>query len=290
MALPVLSGLQTNLYMNFMERTWRSMRPAGVVGLLHPDGHLSDPKAGRFREASYRHLRRNWNFSNELQLFEEVDHHASFGVGIYRRQQKPSFLAAFNLLDPQTLDDSLCHDGSGDEPGIQYTDGGWDVTPHKSRIINVDIEVLSVSAALYDSLGTPPSQGRLFHLVTAGHLSILRHLAQEPTRMADIDYRWSGGWHEKGAKDKGCIVWRTADRSKWEELILQGPHISVATPMAKQPNNPCKNRNDYSEFAIEDLPESLIPRTNYQQACSDERYQKELKLWEGYSLHLVLSA
>src|SRR5699024_9331012 len=34
----VLEGIRPNLYMNFMECSWRNLRARGVIGLLHPVG------------------------------------------------------------------------------------------------------------------------------------------------------------------------------------------------------------------------------------------------------------
>ena len=43
---PLFAGWQTNLYLLFMTGSWRRSAPTGVTALLHPDGHLTDPKAG----------------------------------------------------------------------------------------------------------------------------------------------------------------------------------------------------------------------------------------------------
>ena len=67
----------------------------------------------------------------------------------------------------------------------------------------------------------------------------------------------------------------------WDEVILQGPHFSVATPFNKQPNENCKNNLDYSEWDLESLPEQVIPRTNYQRACDRDIYESRLDHWNG---------
>ena len=53
---PLLSGLQTNLFMVFMDISWRHMAPAGAVGLLHPESHLTDPKGSDLRAVAYSRL------------------------------------------------------------------------------------------------------------------------------------------------------------------------------------------------------------------------------------------
>ncbi|WP_068402896.1 DNA methyltransferase, partial [Kribbia dieselivorans] len=77
---PHLVGLQPDLYRCFMEQTWRHARslgsgaPVGSVGLIHLESHFTDEKAGTLRRATYRRLRRHWQFINELLLFEIEDH------------------------------------------------------------------------------------------------------------------------------------------------------------------------------------------------------------------------
>ncbi len=106
-------------------------------------------------------------------------------------------------------------------------------------------------------------------------------LADQPVRLADHDYHWTAGWHEKGAKTDGIIRWETAVPASWDEVILQGPHFTVATPFAKQPNENCKHNQDYSDWDLEQLPERVIPRTNYQRACDRDEYDADLAHWDG---------
>src|SRR5699024_4715609 len=75
---PHLAGLQPDLYRCFMEITWRHTTPTGSTVLVHPESHFTDEKAGPLREASYRRLRRHWQFINELTLYE-IDHHVAYG-------------------------------------------------------------------------------------------------------------------------------------------------------------------------------------------------------------------
>src|SRR5699024_10276043 len=110
----VLHGVQTNLYMNFMERTWHNLSEQGMIGLLHPESHFTDPKGGHLREATYRHLRRHWQFINEAQLFEDVHHQTIYGIQIYGRRQEIEFLNATNLLVPATIDDSFTTDAEAE--------------------------------------------------------------------------------------------------------------------------------------------------------------------------------
>jgi len=287
---PVLAGIQTNLYMVFMDTVWRHASERGMTGLLHPISHFVDPAAGQLRSQSYRNLRRLWQFANEVILFEDVDHHTEFAVAISagrsavnltERDVHLEFLQLSNALQPATVDSSLVHDGTGLAPGIQYPAGGWDLRPHRDRLVTVNLDVLADWARLFDEPGTPPEQARLLRPVTRQDLAALSALADSPIRLADHEYYWTAGWHEKGAKTDGYIEWRTEVPSSWDEVILQGPHFTVATPFAKQPNENCKNNLDYSEWDLEALPERVVPRTNYQRACDRGAYDANLAHWNG---------
>ncbi|GAA5120721.1 Eco57I restriction-modification methylase domain-containing protein [Haloechinothrix salitolerans] len=158
---PVLASLRSNLYTSFMERTWRSMISTGIVGMLHPETHFTDPKAGHLRAITYRRLRRHWQFANEEKLFDDIHNETIFGVHIYGPIQEINFLQVANLFVPETLDRSLSHSGEGDAPGIQYVSGGWDHRPHASRVVHITEHTLGEWAALFDEPGTPAAQARL---------------------------------------------------------------------------------------------------------------------------------
>jgi Eco57I restriction-modification methylase len=278
---PALAGVQTNLYVNFMERTWRSMSRLGTVGLLHPDGHFTDPKAGSLRAQTYARLRRHWLFRNEAQLFEEVLHTRPYGISVYGAPHEIAFLQVSGAHIPETIDNSLDHDGSGDAPGNRTASGGWDRRPHRARVVPVNSATLSEWAELFDPPGTSPDHARLVRPLTVEDLSVLRVIARQHRRMADLGYHWSSGWHEKGAKEGGFISWNTANPAYWDEAILQGPHFFVATPLDQQPNLPCNSFHDYTPFDLEELPEKIIPRTNYHRGCGWDSYTSGLTVWDG---------
>lgn len=278
----VLAGVQTNLYTNFMERTWRSAGPKGIIGLIHPVSHFTDPKAGSLRAATFARLLRHWVFLNEAKLFEDVDNHTEYGIQIYGLPKEINFLQACSLITPETLDGSLVHDGHGELPGIQYQWGGWDHRPHADRIVRVDETVLAGWASLFDAPGTPANEARLVRPLLRSHLSVLAAFAKQPRRMADIGFQWTSCLHEKGAKEAGLIAWKTKRPLSLDRIILQGPHFGLATPYAKEPFEICNHNKDYGAWDLESLPERVIPRTNYQIACSDEEYRAGLPVWDGH--------
>ncbi len=278
---PMLRGVRSNLYMLFMEKVWRNAAPTGISGLLHPESHFTDPEGGALRRQTYRHLRRHFQFINEMFLFEDIGHPVTFGLHVYGPERPPRFLAVSHLLIPATVDASLEHNGEGSTPGIQYPSGGWDLRPHSQRVVTVDLDVLTSWAALFDEPGTPAEEARLLRPVTQADLSTIDALARYPVRLADLEYRWSVGWNETNAKEDGTMVWRTESPSSWNEVILQGPHFTVATPFAKQPNENCRSKGDYSRWDLEVLPGLLIPRTNYQRVCDRATYESRIDQWWG---------
>lgn len=275
----VLAGTQTNLYTNFMERAWRNAGLVGVIGLIHPENHFADPKASALRAETYSRLRRHWQFGNNLLLFSDVDNNKIFGISIYGPPREPRFLNVCTIQDPVTVNNSLDHDGSGEVPGTQFASGGWDLRPHRSRVTVIDRDVLTEWAQLFDPPGTNPLSARLLRPLTREHVEILSILARNEIRLADLGYKWTRCFDEAKAKTDGYIEWRTERNDSLDDLVYQGPHVSVANPFNREPNDPCNSNKDWSLFDLESLPDKLIPRTNYQRACDRDRYIAGIPLW-----------
>lgn len=278
---PDLVGLQLNLYMRFMTETWRHMAPEGTVGLLHPEGHFVEPKGGRLRRAAYPRQRRHWHFVNEARLFEDVHHMTDFGVHVYGASKLVDFRMINNVHVPETVEGSLLHDGHGAVPGIKTASGEWDRRPHRDRLLEVDQAVLEDWVLLFDEPNTAWQEARLLRPHTRQDAEVLDGLAAAEQRLEDRRYRWTRGWEEDKAKKDGTLAKRTAVPSTWDEVILQGPHFVLCNPFAKQPNEGCKNNLDWSTWDLETLSERMIPRTNYQRACSRELYDAGVAHWDG---------
>src|SRR5205823_6565040 len=157
---PILAGIQTNLYLNFMERVWRGASPSGISALIHEEQHFVDAAGGALRAQTYPRLRRHFQFGNNILLFEDVDNNKNFGINVYGAPRRIEFLQISRLVHPSIADGSIDHDGSGEVPGIQYPYGGWDLRPHSDRVVMVTEDVLVDWAAFADPEGTPPAQAR----------------------------------------------------------------------------------------------------------------------------------
>ncbi|MDT0611325.1 Eco57I restriction-modification methylase domain-containing protein [Streptomyces lancefieldiae] len=275
----VLDGLRTNLYMNFMERTWRNLGKRGVIGLLHPESHFSDPRAGVLRAATYGRLRRHWQFRNEVRLFEEVHNTFEYGMHIYGPPRVPSFLNMSSVFHPDTAERSLVDSGGGEVPGIQFEAGGWDTRPHCDRVIKVDVSTLTSWAALMESPGVPAVHARMIRPLAVDDSEALDVIAQIPQRLNGYVFWWTSALNEKTSKDDGLIEWRTHFPSSWSEVVLQGPHFTAGNPFNKQPNPGCRSNKDYSVHSLEELAEDALPRTNYARSSSLESFKLAQPTW-----------
>ena len=66
------------------------------------------------------------------------------------------------------------------------------------------------------------------------------------TRLGDVGFEWTLGWHETGDRKRGFFESASAVPDRWEDVILQGPHLTVATPLVKQPNPTMRSNRDYA--------------------------------------------
>ncbi|MEU5521946.1 class I SAM-dependent DNA methyltransferase [Streptomyces sp. NPDC047860] len=261
---PLLSGTQPDLYRAFMCRTWTSTTPSGIIGLIHPDSHFAGSREGRLRAATYRHLRVHAHFQNLRLLFSEVTWTKEFGVHIYGTPQGISFIHVSWLFDPSPLIKSFSHDGSGPIPRIKHA-GYWDLRPHSARLVDVNESVLGKWQRLTGEEGSPVHETRLLYPVSTAEQNAIEALAVTAVRLADHKPAITSGLHEKGAKDAGIIRWNTSQPEDWEDVILRGPQISIATPFAKQPPNTA--RVD-PPARLTDLAPDSVPSSDYQRACS----------------------
>ncbi len=276
---PVLTGLQPDLYRCFMEQTWRSMSPTGIVGLIHPESHFTEQRAKGLRREAYRRLRRHWQFRNELKLFE-IDHGTVFGVHLYGSGATVSFLSAASLYHPDTVVRSFFHDASGSPPGLKDEEGRWDLRPHAERIIEVTETQLAAWASLVDDPGTPAVEARMLYPVNRASAAVLDKIAAAP-RLGEIAFDWTAGWHESADRKLGLFEFKSGVAGRWEEVILQGPHLTVGNPLNQEPDVRAGRERLYEILDLEAIGVDFIPRTNYQIAKPYPEYLAAYPKWQG---------
>lgn len=277
---PYLRGLQPDLYRCFMSAGWSRLSPRGVVSLIHPESHLTDEKAGALRQATYPRLRRHWQFKNELMLFKEIDDQVVYGVHVYQGSRAQiAFDTACALYHPQTVHGSYKHDGEGEPPGFKH-EGRWDQRSHAQRIERVTDETLEAWRDVLDPEQPNARQTRMLYTVNRDVAETLRKLAEAP-RLGSLGLRFSPGWHEKNDRTKGYFEQRWGVPDSWADVILQGPHLHVATPLYKTPNESMKHNQDWAATDFETLAPDAIPVTAYKPAGDRGRYDRDYTHWDG---------
>lgn len=277
---PLLKGIQTNLFKCFLPQAWMAGNVLGVSGFLHPEGIYNDPKGGFLRAIIYSRLRAHFQFSNEKNLFSEVQHQKTFSINIYGDTSKQSFQNIANLFIPQTIDQCFQHDGLGAVPTIKTDDGRWNTNGHKDRIISVDKHTLALFAKLYGDKNTPPLQACLPALHSRQLINVLEKFSQKKKRLGDLrgEYYSLEMWHETNSQQDGTIKRQTKFPENSKQWILSGPHFFVGTPFYKTPRAKCVLNADYDVLDFTVLPDDYLPRTNYTPACGDEEYHSRIQL------------
>lgn len=274
---PRLVGMQTDLYRCFMSLVWGHAAEHGISGLIHPESHFTDQKAGMLRRGAYTHLRRHWQFSNALMLFEVHDQ-VVYGIHIYGEDGgAPDFIMASSLYHPETVEKSLLHNGDGVEPGLKTADGYWDMSAHASRVISVDARVLEDWRSALGDETIPLLETPMLYTVNQSSLSVLKLLSQAD-RLRSLNPKFSSGWHEKSDRQNGRfrLFWGAAE--SWSEAIMQGPAFFVGTSFNKQPNSTMKHNQDWSEVDLEQLPGDAVPVTSYK-PIRDGQYDQLYTHW-----------
>ena len=278
-AYPSLAGLAPDTYRCFMERVWRQSSPRGISALIHPESHFTGTTATSLREATYVRLRRHWQFINSLKLFEVHDQ-LTYGVHVYGAAGNVGFKAASSLYHPDTLLRSLAHDGSGPEPGIKDDSGAWDIRPHRNRIIWVDQETLCRWRDLLEPEGTPLLQAKSVFPVNTSIANALEGLAGQ-ARVRSLEVNYSPGWNEAAGRKDGLFDSAWGRPERWDDVILQGPHIHVSTPFYKYPNSTIKHNQDWSFVDLETLSPSEVPVTAYKPEGNRKKYEATYIHWGG---------
>ena len=275
---PIMEG-RPDLYRAFMCQVWKHQSKRGISSLIHMESHFTDAKTPGLREATYRHLRRHWQFINELHLFE-IQNQKQYGVNIYGTQQTPSFLHATSLYHPETVQRSLMHDGSGEEPGFKDPHTGtWDLRPHSARIQSVDESTLKTWKMVTEAddwRSTP-----MVSTVNSAASRTLAILATQP-RIGALNLQFSTGWNETTDFERGRFSKNWGPIS-WNSSILQGSHLYVSTPLYKQPNRTMANQRDWTSTDLEALPANAQPITQYKPAGDRTTYDRLYTHWDNSS-------
>ncbi|MEU1360167.1 class I SAM-dependent DNA methyltransferase [Micromonospora zamorensis] len=278
---PLLVGTQPDLYRAMVCRVWSHFGRSGTAGLIHPDTHFGGAKEGALREAAYSHLRVHGGFVNQANwAFDGANHTVEFGVHIYGPPGEVNFRHLSQLYGARVLSDSLDGCGVGPVPGQKHK-GSWDLRPHWSRVIEVDGAKLALWHGLRGGEDSAAGRAALLHPVTVEEEHAIAALAAMQRRLGDGNLWISPGYHEAIGKKDGLIRWHQGQPGSVDGLVLQGPHLGIATPFAKQPRVPCRSNQDWIAVDLTSLPSEFVPGTNYVLAGVEAQTRKAQDVWDG---------
>lgn len=267
---PALAGLQTNLYKNFIERSWGLLADEGVAGLLHPGGVFDDPKGGTFREAYYTRLLVHYHFNNQLMLFPDIGHRNPYGINVYVGQSRlTSFRAIFNLFHTKTISACLTHEREQDPiPGIKNDNNEWDFRGHCQRLVQITETELGLFARLFEKNDTPVLQARLPQVHSREILSVMAKFAGAEKRLGDLegDYYATVMFDETYAQRGGIITRQDAPSFQPDsagDWVLSGPHFFVGTPFNKSARNTAREKAHYDDIDLTAIDDDYLPRAVY---------------------------
>jgi len=294
---PFAGGGSNNLYRCFIDLSFRLVALQGYAALIHQDGHLGDPKSGAFRRHWYSRVAKYFECRNQIKLkmFAEVDNNVRFSINIYRGQPSETAFDAFSgVFLASQVEESYMHDGAGPVGGIKDSDGRWNTSGHKGRIVRIDHDALSVIHALSEEETISVQEARFIQPYSARTLEVFRQMARVPKLDAAIPrierrvstatgertvevplWQMSAHWHETGAQKDGTTRRETRFRPA-EQMILQGPLFHVGNPLYKTPRSVCNSNKAYDVIDLFKAPEDYLPRTNYGPAVEMAEYRNRM--------------
>lgn len=287
----ILSGSKTNLFKNFVVRSWGIAAPNGIVGFLHPNGIFEDPRGGAIRSEYYSRLLSLFQLSNELKLFSDIGNQVKYCINISRGMPGPiRFRMISNLFLPTAIAQCLEGDrGNSLVPGIKNTDGKWCTSGHPGRVVTISDKELLVFAELLENEGTPADQSRLFLAHSPEFVTVLEHINNAPEVLGSSEgsYFATQMFNETNARDEGYITrqdnpsFRAKHVSDW---IVSGPHFFVGCSFNKTARTTCQTHRAYDAIDLTEIEEDYIPSSVYKpgDAADDKSvYLAKIPEWKG---------
>ena len=154
------------------------------------------------------------------------------------------------------------------------------VRPHRRRVISVTDSTLSVWHTIMEDEDEPVLCTRMVYTTNRAAADVLSKLSAQP-RIASLKPEFSPGWHESNDRKRGYFELGWGAPNAWDRVIIQGPHLYVATPIYKFPNRTMKNKLDWSSIDLEHLFENAVPVTAYKPLGSWGRYNSSYTQWSS---------
>ena len=275
----LLKGVRTNLFKCFLPQSWMiGSIGCGVVGFLHPEGVYDDAGGEELRSEIYHRLRAHFQFQNEQKMFPDIGNRVRFSVNIHSfRLDTPKFNHISNLITPDTIEACFLHDGTGTVPALKNSEGMWELSGHRERIVRITRSELILFSELLRSAEATYGEAPLPALHSNNLVKVLSKVSKQKRKLRDLsgEFQCTNMLNETIDQQNGTIQRATRFPKSTHELILSGPHFSIANPLYKTPRMGCKSHRDYDPIDLIVVPDNYIPRTNYQlNRTQDEYYHR----------------
>ena len=285
---PALTGVQTNLYKNFIECSWLYLGVSGIAALLHPEGVFDDPKGGLFREEYLPRLLGHYQFKNQLMLFADIGDRKTYSINVYgsSKNNRP-IKSIFNIFHPKTIEACFNSDANAVLPAIKDEDNNWDLRGHRDRVIGIDEKLLKLFTKLFEDEGTHYLQTRLPLIHSIQLVRVLEKFANTNIRLSDIrsEYFASTMFDETFAQRDGVITREdnpSFQPKNVDEWVVSGPHIFAANPFYKSSRESCTESAHYDRVDLTVVVENYLPRAVYRPGDEDgnlEKFYAEISEW-----------
>lgn len=276
---PLLKGQKNNLYKCVLSNGFYMLNDNGYMGLLHPETVYDDPKGQPLREEVYHRLCYHFQYTNELTLFAEVDHHTKYGEHIYSsRKEIIDFTSIHNLFHPSTIDGCFISNSHGECPGIKDSNGNWNVNSHNNRIIRFTEKELRLLSEAFED-GASWESVKLPNLHSKDLIHAVERFANAKVRLHSISKFISSAMNEAGAVKDKIIKRNTSYPVKDNyEMVYSGPHFFVCNPLYKTPRKKCELNSDYDSIDLSQIDGDYIARTNYTPLITLVDYKNLIKI------------
>ncbi|MBP1564442.1 MAG: class I SAM-dependent DNA methyltransferase [Oscillospiraceae bacterium] len=269
---PDLGGA-VNLFKCFLPNAWMFNNENGVSAFVHPDGVYDDPKGGKLREILYPKLKYHFQFTNELRLFAEVDHHTGYSLNVYSNNESDTFETISNLFAVETIEE--CYDKSidGNVPGLKDENGNWNVKGHSGRVVTVGRKELELFAKLFD--GSEEWKGASLPAIhTQDFIEILDKISEQKTTVYSLQNKvyFSGMWNETSAQKEGKIIAKCCFPESSDFSIYSGAQINILNPIFQTTRRVYKVNSDYDRIDLTAISDEYLIRVKYQPGCPINEY------------------
>lgn len=274
---PDLKGIQANLYKCFLPQAWQFNCKEGVSAFIHPEGIYDDPKAGEFRGKLYQRLKYHFQFQNELMLFHEVAHRATFSLNIYSEQGKVSFDSISNIFAAKCVDECYSNFNIRQIPLLKTIDGAWETGGHPARVLHISKTELETFAQVFDG-NNKWQQARLPIVHAVPVLKVLGIFSNQDRTIGHLNTKVCATrmWDETGAQKSGIIKRDVHFSLVPFEMIYSGPHVGLANPLFKTSRRVCKLKSDYDCIDLMDIDNCYTPRCNYRPIVGFIKYHDKM--------------